>query len=287
MKRRTKNFIEDAIIVIIVLFAIYLLYFFIFSKNNDSDTLETTNTTENTVLSTNSTETEKSFLLSVYEDLKEKLFEEEEQKETIVTQNQDLEKVENKFEDNQTNIHLQRAENRIQHLNQNDEENSQTNDVIETDNFDKNEEQKTEQVENKTENVIQPSTTQQTINNTQEEVTQTKPLIEIKTDENNDDNDTNHSVSIRDIDLFFQDFERKVNSNIEKNIDKSTLQKGEFVNIRVTILKDGRYEQLTFVDGNQDYFNKIRNSIDQVFPLNIDDSLKINFPRYYRMKIEF
>src|SRR5574344_519272 len=34
MKRRTKNFVEDILIIIGVLFILYLIYFFVFSKDN-------------------------------------------------------------------------------------------------------------------------------------------------------------------------------------------------------------------------------------------------------------
>ena len=75
--------------------------------------------------------------------------------------------------------------------------------------------------------------------------------------------------------------------NIDKNIDKSLIKKGEFVNLRLTIFKDGRYEQLTLIEGNNENFELIKSSITQSFPVIIDDSLKANFPRYFRMKIEF
>ena len=80
--------------------------------------------------------------------------------------------------------------------------------------------------------------------------------------------------------------EDKIYANIESNVDKTLIKDNAFVNIRVTILKDGRYEQLTFMDGSKDNFELFRSSITQVFPLKINDSLKENFPRYFRMKIE-
>lgn len=95
------------------------------------------------------------------------------------------------------------------------------------------------------------------------------------------------SVSeITDIELFYKSIEEKIYANIEKNVDKTSIKDNTFVNIRVTILKDGRYEQLTFMDGNKDNFELYRSSITQIFPLKINDTLKENFPRYFRMKIE-
>lgn len=85
------------------------------------------------------------------------------------------------------------------------------------------------------------------------------------------------------IETFYQTIREKINSNI----DKTNLKTGEYVNIRLTILKDGRYEQLTFMDGNKEYFELVKPSIYKAFPIQIETSMKNNFPRYFRMKIEF
>jgi uncharacterized membrane-anchored protein YjiN (DUF445 family) len=87
--------------------------------------------------------------------------------------------------------------------------------------------------------------------------------------------------------LFYKNIEKKIYSTIENNIDKNLLKSGEYVNIRVTILKDGKYEQLTFIDGNKKDFNLIKSSIHQAFPVEMDSSIESNFPRYFRMKVEF
>jgi hypothetical protein len=89
------------------------------------------------------------------------------------------------------------------------------------------------------------------------------------------------------IEAFYKIIRDKIYLNIEKNLNKATIKNGEFANIRLTILKDGRYEQLTLIEGNKEYFELVKPSIAQAFPTNIDDSLKANFPRYFRMKIEF
>lgn len=89
------------------------------------------------------------------------------------------------------------------------------------------------------------------------------------------------------IEAFYQTIREKIYSNIEKNIDKTPLKNKESVNIRVTILKDGRYEQLTFMGGNKENYELIKNSIYNSFPVIMDESIKNNFPRYFRMKIEF
>jgi outer membrane biosynthesis protein TonB len=89
------------------------------------------------------------------------------------------------------------------------------------------------------------------------------------------------------VEVFYKIIRDRIYSNIEKNLNKSTIKSGEFVNIRLTVLKDGRYEQLTLIEGNKEYFELIKPSIAQAFPANIEDSLKQSFPRYFRMKVEF
>lgn len=89
------------------------------------------------------------------------------------------------------------------------------------------------------------------------------------------------------IEAFYSTIREKIYANINKNVDKSLIKNGEFVNIKLTILKDGSYEQLTFIEGNKEYFELFRSSIKEAYPVKIDDSLKNSFPRYFRMKIEF
>lgn len=98
--------------------------------------------------------------------------------------------------------------------------------------------------------------------------------------------ETPNLSEITDIEIFYKSIEDKIYANIESNVDKTLIKDNAFVNIRVTILKDGRYEQLTFMDGSKDNFELFKPSITQVFPLQMNDTLKENFPRYFRMKIE-
>ena len=111
---------------------------------------------------------------------------------------------------------------------------------------------------------------------------ETKPIevktTEITTEQVNDLNDEKARIE-----QFYQTIREKINSNI----DKSSLKAGEYINIRLTILKDGKYEQLTLMDGNKEYFESIKPAIYKAFPIQIETSMKNNFPRYFRMKIEF
>jgi len=319
MKRKTKNFIEDTLIIIVVLAAIYFIYAYFFQENSNAEEVNSSTKTE---LSINSIEKGKSFLETIYDEIKEILFEEDKNQYEIKVL---------KEKEPQNDIHLQRAEDRFQNI----VETSNTNNSLEeqtklnenegnnNDNSLNNlkEEDKQEQIEDKTqenqetnnitsevdtkENIhikqseILPNTDKKNaLEDKQEEITTTKQealenLSEnsVNNSKNNEvkknENRKNNTITTKNLDSFFQNLEKKISSNIKKIFDSSNFQEGDFVNIRITILKSGKYEQLTFVSGNKKYFEQIENSIKQAFPLQIDTSLKKYFPRYYRLKIEF
>lgn len=309
MKRRTKNFVEDILIIIGVLFILYLIYFFVFSKDNDLS-FETATKESKVEMETKDSKvfvSENGFLSQIYEDIKNKLFADNNELLTIKKVEE-----ENK-EDNTKNIYLsQRAEilskqeERVKEdLNTQQEQTTKNEENISTENRNiealKQEEIKDKVVENVVEQRVEnklateqkhEEPVEQIKDNDHKDETillepkttlETKTLEDVKTDENSEE--AHHEVS--NIDDFFDRFEKKVYSNIDRNFDKTTFKRGEFVNIRVTILKDGSYEQLTFLNGNSDYFNKVKPQIEEIFPLKIEENLKSHFPRYYRMKIDF
>ena len=310
MKRRTKNFVEDILIIIGVLFILYLIYFFVFSKDNDLSFETVTKETKVEIETKDSKVfvSENGFLSQIYEDIKNKLF--ADNNDELLT----IKKVEEENkEDNTKNIYLsQRAEilskqeERVKEdLNTQQEQTTKNEENISTENRNiealKQEEIKDKVVENIDEQRVEnklateqknEEPVQQIKDNDHKDETillepkttlETKTLEDVKTDENSEE--VHHEVS--NIDDFFDRFEKKVYSNIDRNFDKTTFKRGEFVNIRVTILKDGSYEQLTFLNGNSDYFNKVKPQIEEIFPLKIEENLKSHFPRYYRMKIDF
>ena len=311
MKRRTKNFVEDILIIIGVLFILYLIYFFVFSKDNDLS-FETVTKETKVEMETKDSKvfvSENGFLSQIYEDIKNKLFGDNNNDELLT-----IKKVEEENkEDNTKNIYLsQRAEilskqeERVKEdLNAQQEQTTKNEENISTENRNiealKQEEIKDKVVENVVEQRVEnklateqkhEEPVEQIKNNDHKDETillepkttlETKTLEDVKTDENSEE--VHHETS--NIDDFFDKFEKKVYSNIDRNFDKTTFKRGEFVNIRVTILKDGSYEQLTFLNGNSDYFNKVKPQIEEIFPLKIEENLKTHFPRYYRMKIAF
>lgn len=311
MKRRTKNFVEDILIIIGVLFILYLIYFFVFSKDNDLS-FETATKESKVEIETKDSKvfvSENGFLSQIYNDIKNKLFADNNNDELLT-----IKKVEEENkEDNTKNIYLsQRAEilskqeERVKEdLSTQQEQTTKNEENISTENRNiealKQEEIKDKVVENVVEQRVEnklateqkhEEPVQQIKDNDHKDepillepktTLETKTFEDVKTDENSEE--AHHEVS--NIDDFFDRFEKKVYSNIDRNFDKTTFKRGDFVNIRVTILKDGSYEQLTFLNGNSDYFNKVKPQIEEIFPLKIEENLKTHFPRYYRMKIAF
>ncbi len=88
------------------------------------------------------------------------------------------------------------------------------------------------------------------------------------------------------LESFYAQIEKQIYSKIQKNVEQKDLENRKSTKIRITILKNGMYEQLRFMNGDKKYYELIRSSVVEVFPLNIDDSLKKNFPRYFRMEVK-
>ena len=77
----------------------------------------------------------------------------------------------------------------------------------------------------------------------------------------------------------------KINNNIEQEL--AEVDTTGYLSIRVTILKDGDFEQLTYMGGNKNHFKLVENSIKDIFPVNISENIKYQFPRYFRMRINY
>ncbi|APW66057.1 hypothetical protein LPB137_09410 [Poseidonibacter parvus] len=88
------------------------------------------------------------------------------------------------------------------------------------------------------------------------------------------------------VESFYKAIEQKIYANISNNIKKETINRFNPLEIRVTILKNGKYEQLTFIKGDRNHFNSIKSSVLEIFPLDINPSIKDKFPRYFRMKVQ-
>ncbi|MCT7582758.1 hypothetical protein [Aliarcobacter butzleri] len=279
MRTKTKNFFEDLFVLLIVGFIIFFVYIFFFSDDEKSETLLTNNIVQEKIEETKPIINE---IKGQIENRVEKIVsvtKQEEQKVEEVSQNVEEnpihkhEVINNEIKEEEKKI----EETSLNHTNH-QENMAQTVAPIE--------ETKTE-VSAQTSNPIEISKNNEIVISEEAGKIETKTpdsqIQDIQTNEN-ENRDTNDKTNV---DQFFKNFERKVYDNINKNVDKSALRSGQFVNIRVTFLKDGGYEQLIYVSGNMGYFNLIKSSIEESFPVVIEDSIKGHFPRYYRMKIEF
>ena len=280
MRTKTKNFFEDLFVLLIVGFIIFFVYIFFFSDDEKSETLLTTNN----IVQEKIEETK-----PIINEIKGQI---ENRVEKIVSttkqQEQKVEEVSQNVEENPIHKH-EVINNEIKEEEKKIEETS-----LNHTNHQENMAQTVAPIEEtKTEVIAQTSNPIEISKNNEIVISEEAGKIETKTPDSqiqdiqtneNENRDTNDKTNV---DQFFKNFERKVYDNINKNVDKSALRSGQFVNIRVTFLKDGGYEQLIYVSGNMGYFNLIKSSIEESFPVVIEDSIKGHFPRYYRMKIEF
>ncbi|MCT7617763.1 hypothetical protein N5U05_08420 [Aliarcobacter butzleri] len=279
MRTKTKNFFEDLFVLLIVGFIIFFVYIFFFSDDEKSKTLLTNNIVQEKIEETKPIINE---IKGQIENRVEKIVS------TTKQQEQKVEEVSQNVEENPIHKH-EVINNEIKEEEKKIEETS-----LNHTNHQENMAQTVAPIEEtKTEVIAQTSKPIEISKNNEIVISEEAGKIETKTPDSqiqdiqtneNENRDTNDKTNV---DQFFKNFERKVYDNINKNVDKSALRSGQFVNIRVTFLKDGGYEQLIYVSGNMGYFNLIKSSIEESFPVVIEDSIKGHFPRYYRMKIEF
>ncbi|MBF7070914.1 hypothetical protein [Aliarcobacter butzleri] len=284
MRTKTKNFFEDLFVLLIIGVIIFFIYIFFFSDDEKSETLLTNNVVQEKI-----EETTKPIINEIKGQIENRV-----EKIVSVTkqQEQKVEEPSQNVEENPIHKH-EVINNEIKEEEKKTEETTSLNHTNHQENIaqtiapvEKIEEPKKEVIA-QTSNPIEISKNNEIVISEEAGKIETKTLDsqiqDIQTNEN-ENRDTNDKTNV---DQFFKNFERKVYDNINKNVDKSALRSGQFVNIRVTFLKDGGYEQLTYVSGNMGYFNLIKSSIEESFPVVIEDSIKEHFPRYYRMKIEF
>lgn len=177
----------------------------------------------------------------------------------------------------------QKIENKVENINITPENKN----ITETQNVTKTEQTTEQKIETTEQTIKEENNSPKIENKNSSEISTVTKEESIKPKIIESSKPTESNINLTDekakIELFYQNIRGQINSNI----DKSTLKSGEFINIRLTILKDGRYEQLTFIEGNKEYFELLKPSINKTFPIEIPNDIKNNFPRYFRMKIEF
>jgi len=131
------------------------------------------------------------------------------------------------------------------------------------------------------------------LNTTKEDKKESKNILEEKTtdiekseEEKIIDENTEKKVDIQKLKEFISDTEEQISKNIDYTLDTNTTTKEEYLKIRLTLLKSGEYEQLKFIDGNEELFEKNKENIIKVFPLSIDKEIAQEFPRYLRIELK-
>jgi len=126
------------------------------------------------------------------------------------------------------------------------------------------------------------------MNNTVEEITtivkdvNVSSVIVPKTEEKITSKETLDVTLLRD---FLKDLKSKLRKSIVQN-NESNETINQNLRFRITLLKDGSYEQLTFIGGDKELFETNKENILQNFPVKIDSSIQQEFPRYIRINIK-
>ena len=126
------------------------------------------------------------------------------------------------------------------------------------------------------------------MNNTVEEITtivkdvNVSSVIVPKTEEKITSKETLDVTLLRD---FLKDLKSKLRKSIVQN-NESNETINQNLRFRITLLKDGSYEQLTFIGGDKELFETNKENILQNFPVEIDSSIQQEFPRYIRINIK-
>lgn len=97
--------------------------------------------------------------------------------------------------------------------------------------------------------------------------------------------DEKTSVDLQVLQKFLVETKQKIKEKIV--FDSIETDNSNFLSIRITVLKNGTYEQLTFIDGNKIIFDNNIDTITSIFPLTIDKKIQPDFPRYLRYRFEF
>jgi len=112
------------------------------------------------------------------------------------------------------------------------------------------------------------------------------PILEIKETPNIEiEKKKEKTVNLKKLKLFLNNIQKRISQNIVYSADINSTQ-SNFLNIRITLLKSGEYEQLTFIDGDESTYEANKENIVKIFPLIIDEDIIEEFPRYIRIQLK-
>ncbi|VAY86855.1 hypothetical protein MNB_ARC-1_1078 [hydrothermal vent metagenome] len=80
---------------------------------------------------------------------------------------------------------------------------------------------------------------------------------------------------------FLKTLKNLINNAIDKSVQTTSLD------IRITILDNGNLEKVTYVGGDKLLFDENKDIIIGLFPVDIHEDIKNQFPRYFRMTIKY
>lgn len=92
-------------------------------------------------------------------------------------------------------------------------------------------------------------------------------------------------VDMKKLQKFLIATKRKIKNVIQLEENNNHVEK--LLSIRVTVLKNGHFEQLIYTSGDKSIFKNNYKNIINLFPLKIDKDIAGEFPRYLRYSFKF
>ena len=115
-----------------------------------------------------------------------------------------------------------------------------------------------------------------------------KTTLDTNETEQNHTTSTNLDINTTNTQITIYNYYTKLQKNFTKIVlDKTTDQNiTKNTTIRLTILKDGNYEQIHRVSGDKKFYDMASAIIITKFPLSIPLQLQNKFPRYFKINIK-
>lgn len=91
----------------------------------------------------------------------------------------------------------------------------------------------------------------------------------------------------KDIIKILHSYINNVKKTIESNTPNITNLKDNTIKIRITVLRNGNYQNFKYISGNKRLIYDTNKAVKKTFPMPFNDIIKNQFPRYLRLTIKY
>lgn len=276
MRGRTRNLLENVLAFLFLVILVVIIFFVVANYTSLGKSLELESVKKEIAEKFKNEEKLEEKQTNIEDDKSQTLFEIKENKKVEENNETQIEKKTQKLKEEVTKVNTEKeiAKKEIKKV-----EEKKLEKVVKTQ---KLQEVKKESIEEKQKEVktIEPIKLIE-----KKQLTEEKETVEDKPKKKEPVLSAKNLAKFNIINKFIRDTKTKINDRVSR-LGITKTDKPRYANIRVTVLKDGSYEQLKLMDGNKEYFDLIKVGVLSAFPLSIDEKITDQFPRYFRMKIK-